>query len=96
MAEKTEACLFLQMGFVCSVCGRINGRKADLERHMLTHTGVRPHTCPHCTFACNRSSNLYRHIRSAHPSFMPDPINTHSTIPYAQNNSTDIILDQNI
>ncbi|KAK8386827.1 hypothetical protein O3P69_017929 [Scylla paramamosain] len=37
---------------------------------MLTHTGDRPHTCPHCNFACNRRSNLYRHIRCAHPSLL--------------------------
>ncbi|XP_071528444.1 uncharacterized protein [Panulirus ornatus] len=65
------------VGFLCGVCGRMFARKADQERHMLTHTGVRPHTCPHCTFACNRSSNLYRHIRSAHPSLLahhPSPL----------------------
>ncbi|XP_068237708.1 protein tramtrack, alpha isoform-like isoform X29 [Palaemon carinicauda] len=54
------------VGHLCGVCGRMFVRKADQERHMLTHMGVRPHSCPHCSFACNRSSNLYRHIRSAH------------------------------
>lgn len=60
----------LQVGFECRICRRSFIRKADLERHVLTHTGDRPHTCPHCNFACNRRSNLYRHIRSAHPSLL--------------------------
>ncbi|KAK3881024.1 hypothetical protein Pcinc_014481 [Petrolisthes cinctipes] len=68
--EDLGVSFVLQMGFACDVCRRNFLRKADLERHMLTHTGDRPHTCPHCNFACNRSSNLYRHIRSTHPSFM--------------------------
>lgn len=55
---------------VCSVCGKtFSGcnRKPHLRRHMITHSGVKPHACPHCPHRTNRSENLRLHIRLKHP-----------------------------
>ncbi|XP_069994195.1 transcription factor Sp8 [Penaeus vannamei] len=53
----------------CSVCGRgFNGRnrRQDLERHVLTHTGVKPFQCPHCPHRTNRIGNLKTHVFTVH------------------------------
>jgi|EP01047_Picozoa_sp_COSAG01_P054660 hypothetical protein len=32
--------------------------------HMITHTGLKPHKCPHCSYRTTGSGHLRRHIRS--------------------------------
>ncbi|XP_071523310.1 uncharacterized protein [Panulirus ornatus] len=48
---------------VCCVCGYVAQRRQHLENHIRTHTGERPHQCPHCIHKCSDLSNLKKHIR---------------------------------
>ena len=53
-------------GLSCLVCGRGFGRLEDLRRHVRTHTGEKPYTCPLCTFRAAVMSSVYRHMRTVH------------------------------
>jgi hypothetical protein len=44
------------------VCDRSFTEKDTLTRHMLTHTGVRPHTCSVCGKKFTKSGHLKRHM----------------------------------
>lgn len=54
---------------VCPVCGKeFRGRnlRQRRESHLLTHSGLRPHVCPHCPHRTALRSNLIKHIRAIH------------------------------
>ncbi|KAF2871556.1 hypothetical protein BDV95DRAFT_43370 [Massariosphaeria phaeospora] len=50
----------------CSYCGQGFKRDEHLERHILTHTNVRPFRCRDCRLAFKRKDLLRRHYRSIH------------------------------
>ncbi|XP_045148294.1 zinc finger protein 580-like isoform X1 [Echinops telfairi] len=50
----------------CPECGRVCSSPMQLQRHLLTHSMVRPFTCDTCDRAFKRSSDLARHRRMAH------------------------------
>ncbi|CAH1256669.1 SYCP3 [Branchiostoma lanceolatum] len=49
--------------FKCPHCSYSTDLSKDLKRHMLTHTGERPHKCLTCGKGFTRKSNLKRHQR---------------------------------
>ncbi|CAL2052840.1 unnamed protein product [Caenorhabditis brenneri] len=52
--------------FICmhNHCGKRFANKFLLKKHMFIHTGLRPHTCPHCHKKFNRKDNLLRHKKT--------------------------------
>ena len=54
--------------WACPYCPRIMIRRVEIERHILIHTGERPHKCPYCPYASNQKSALKKHIKTVHRS----------------------------
>lgn len=52
--------------YSCHVCGYHTHIKRAHERHILTHTGEKPHKCDYCEFRSNRKDNLLTHVRKKH------------------------------
>lgn len=52
--------------FACFLCGKTFGLKHNLYRHLRTHTGERPHQCPHCEYRGTRRSHVLMHINRVH------------------------------
>ncbi|KDN46671.1 hypothetical protein RSAG8_04051, partial [Rhizoctonia solani AG-8 WAC10335] len=52
----------------CDICGKEVRRPGVLVDHMNSHTGERPHQCPHCTRVFTTRSNMQRHIGNFHGS----------------------------
>ncbi|KAI0440243.1 hypothetical protein F4803DRAFT_485720 [Xylaria telfairii] len=50
----------------CTYCGKSFTRKEHLERHLPTHTNVKPHRCQHCSLAFARRDLLSRHLIAYH------------------------------
>ncbi|XP_059140511.1 uncharacterized protein LOC131928465 [Physella acuta] len=51
---------------VCDVCGRGFAEKYTLNRHMLTHTHVKPFSCSKCNMSFSRSDGLAKHMAAGH------------------------------
>ncbi|XP_044756622.1 zinc finger protein 28-like [Coccinella septempunctata] len=49
--------------FVCSTCKKSFMRKRELDRHILTHTGMKPFKCTRCDKSFGRKDKLVRHMR---------------------------------
>uniref|UniRef100_A0A8C6U9R0 C2H2-type domain-containing protein n=1 Tax=Neogobius melanostomus TaxID=47308 RepID=A0A8C6U9R0_9GOBI len=48
---------------LCDICGIYFGRKSQLERHMMVHTGVKPYKCSVCGRGFNQDGHLRSHMR---------------------------------
>ncbi|KAL3278289.1 hypothetical protein HHI36_013623 [Cryptolaemus montrouzieri] len=49
--------------FVCSTCNKSFIRKRELDRHIVTHTGMKPFKCSKCDKSFGRKDKLVRHMR---------------------------------
>ncbi|KAK3099172.1 hypothetical protein FSP39_000488, partial [Pinctada imbricata] len=57
--------------FICSVCEKRFTKKYHVDRHMLIHTGEKPHKCGDCGRCFNNKSNLMSHIQLVHKKLAP-------------------------
>ncbi|KAI6363185.1 hypothetical protein MCOR25_005971 [Pyricularia grisea] len=59
----------------CAYCGQKFTRKEHLERHIPTHTNVKPHRCTACGISFGRRDLLTRHYQAYHEARDPmEPI----------------------
>ncbi|XP_066972215.1 zinc finger protein OZF-like isoform X1 [Macrobrachium rosenbergii] len=49
--------------YKCHLCNREFGRRANLKRHLMSHTGEKPFDCPHCDKKFSLKSTLHNHVR---------------------------------
>lgn len=49
--------------YICVECDKGFGRRSDLKKHTIVHTGVRPYICPVCHKNFSRNTNLTKHLR---------------------------------
>ncbi|KAM9385246.1 zinc finger and BTB domain-containing protein 11 [Pholidichthys leucotaenia] len=68
--EKT-AVSHTRREFVCDICGKTLPKLYSLRIHMLTHTGVRPHSCKVCgkTFTHKHSLKMHRALHDVTKQF---------------------------
>ncbi|XP_051811661.1 zinc finger protein 135-like isoform X1 [Acanthochromis polyacanthus] len=77
-----------EKSFVCPVCGKIFGRKGNLETHLRTHTGERPFSCPLCnkTFTTKLIMKMHMSVHTGEKRFTchtcGKKFNWHSQIKY--------------
>uniref|UniRef100_A0A3P9LEB6 Zinc finger and BTB domain containing 11 n=1 Tax=Oryzias latipes TaxID=8090 RepID=A0A3P9LEB6_ORYLA len=73
--DKTSASA-TKREFVCDICGKTLPKLYSLRIHMLSHTGVRPHSCKVCgkTFAHKPSLKMHRHMAKYHVDNLPGKI----------------------
>lgn len=57
--------------FICSVCEKRFTKKYHVDRHMLIHTGEKPHKCNDCGRSFNNKSNLMSHVQLVHKKLSP-------------------------
>ena len=58
---------------VCGFISRGVNYRQNLQNHMLTHTGEKPHQCPECPMRFLKKSNLKRHMAVHQPKPPPPP-----------------------
>lgn len=47
----------------CPECEKCFGRRSDLRKHSIVHTGIRPYQCQYCLKSFSRNTNLSKHLR---------------------------------
>ena len=68
----------------CPICFKTahgRNRRQNMENHMLTHTGLKPHQCTFCSYKSSQIGNLRRHIKTLHLKMIPNTINNTCSLP---------------
>ena len=63
---SSERNLLLQSKGICNLCGYKSSSSADLNRHIMIHTGEKPFNCKICQKSFRRGCDLNRHTRTVH------------------------------
>jgi hypothetical protein len=50
----------------CTYCARICPSRSALDKHVLVHTGTKPHACPTCGKRFTQISHVNHHVRTVH------------------------------
>ncbi|KAM6990174.1 LOW QUALITY PROTEIN: uncharacterized protein LKV04_009707 [Tautogolabrus adspersus] len=53
-----------ETGLYCSVCDRTFSSKLTLRRHIGIHEGIKPFSCPHCSYCSRLKASLLQHLRT--------------------------------
>ena len=59
----------IQLGnhqFACPFCTKIMKLKADVKRHIRTHTGEKPYACKFCPYRSSQKGTLQYHVQHIH------------------------------
>ncbi|KAH9499415.1 hypothetical protein Btru_003405, partial [Bulinus truncatus] len=56
---------------ICDICGKVFKRMDNLNRHKISHTGVKSHKCDHCGLSFTEKGSLTRHIKAQHDQLRP-------------------------
>ena len=48
----------------CDICDKCFNQPRDLKRHLMVHSGKKPHVCSHCGKKFTAKGNLNRHVRT--------------------------------
>ncbi|XP_076060169.1 uncharacterized protein LOC143036552 isoform X2 [Oratosquilla oratoria] len=67
-ASQQEQPMGPPSGLRCPICGRSSSRRDNLERHLRSHTGEKPHQCPWCPY-----KSLYKYCLKKHMKIKHDP-----------------------
>uniref|UniRef100_A0A8D8SRF3 C2H2-type domain-containing protein n=2 Tax=Cacopsylla melanoneura TaxID=428564 RepID=A0A8D8SRF3_9HEMI len=52
--------------FVCYACFYSTYLFGNIKRHVQTHLGEKPYSCPYCVFCSTHYANVKKHILRAH------------------------------
>jgi len=64
----------------CDICGKRSATKKDLQKHMNTHTRVKPYACQFCHRGFGDPSNRKKHERNVHKDLIAAIEMNHSLI----------------
>jgi len=57
--------------FECDLCTKKFTMRAQLVRHQLVHSGLKPFVCPYCTYRSAIIENLRKHCHAVHKVLYP-------------------------
>lgn len=57
---------FFLVSFQCDECDRSFFSRESARKHMVTHTGLKPYKCTHCTMSYSWYNGLKKHVKAQH------------------------------
>jgi len=60
-----------EKSFACDLCTKKFTMRAQLVRHQLVHSGLKPFVCPYCAYRSAIVENLRKHCHAVHKVLYP-------------------------